>query len=403
MNKVITLNLQGNAYQLEESGYEALRAYLETAARRLEGNPDKEEIVADIEQAIAGKFRARLGPHKTVVVSGEVAQVIAEMGPVEDATDATDGPAARTAAQAAAGGTAAADSTAGSTAASTGSGGARRLYKISEGALLAGVCNGLAAYTQLDVTVIRILFAVLTVFTYGSGCLLYLLLMFLVPPAETSAEKAAAYGAPSTAQEFIRRAREGYYEGMKSFHDRRAHREWRRKFKRDMRGWSRDFQREASASAQNFGDNWQRTWSSVPQAPAGSWAALPLLTLVQVLITLGWIFAMLSLVATGAVFGLPLPAGMPLWVGLVILFVAFRFIVWPLRAARHAFYFHLGRWPGHRGLGCGPGDSFVWVGVLAVMVWFADRHVPQVHTALENLPATVDHAVAAIRAWWGKH
>ena len=53
MNKVITINLHGNAYQLEEAGYDSLRAYLDDAARQLEGNPDKDEIIADIEQAIA--------------------------------------------------------------------------------------------------------------------------------------------------------------------------------------------------------------------------------------------------------------------------------------------------------------------------------------------------------------
>ena len=58
MNKVITINLNGNAYQLEEDGFEALRTYLESAARRLEGNPDKAEIIADIEQSIGDKFRA---------------------------------------------------------------------------------------------------------------------------------------------------------------------------------------------------------------------------------------------------------------------------------------------------------------------------------------------------------
>ncbi len=86
MNKVITINLNGNAYPLEENGYEALRTYLDTAARRLEGNPDKAEIIADIEQAIADKFRAVLGANKTVVVTAEVEQIIAEMGPVEDAS-----------------------------------------------------------------------------------------------------------------------------------------------------------------------------------------------------------------------------------------------------------------------------------------------------------------------------
>jgi len=86
MNKVITLNLNGNAYQLEETGYEALRAYLETAAQRLESNPDKAEIISDIEQAIADKFRAVLGPHKTVVVTREVQAIIAEMDPPADRT-----------------------------------------------------------------------------------------------------------------------------------------------------------------------------------------------------------------------------------------------------------------------------------------------------------------------------
>jgi len=83
MNKVITINLRGTAFQLEESGYDALRAYLETAAARLLGNPDQEEILSDIEWAIAEKFRPLLGNHKTVVVTQEVTAALAEMGPIE--------------------------------------------------------------------------------------------------------------------------------------------------------------------------------------------------------------------------------------------------------------------------------------------------------------------------------
>ncbi len=387
MNKVITLNLNGNAYQLEESGYEALRAYLETAARRLQGNPDKDEIIADIESAIADKFRAVLGAHKTVVVTKEVEQILAEMGPVEDASDADETKAASAAAP-------------GTSTPGAGSTPARRLYKIRDGAMLGGVCNGIAAYTHIDVTVIRVLFALLML-TYGSGIFLYLLLFFLLPPAETSAEKAAAYGDPSTAQEYIRRAKEGYYEGMKSFHDRRAHREWRRKFKRDMRGWSRDFRRDMHATAQQMGDNWHRHWSQSPPQSPRSWVALPFLSLTKLVITFVWIFATISLVSTGAVFGLALPLGVPLWVGLIFLFVAFRFLVWPLRAARHAFYYQTGYWPRH-GLFCGFADSFVWLGMLIILVWLADRYVPQAHAALQNLPPAVHHTVDSIREWWAK-
>ena len=72
MNKVVTINLNGNAYQLEEGGYDALRLYLDGAARRLEGNPDQGEILADIEQAIADKYVAVLGANKTVVGTREI-------------------------------------------------------------------------------------------------------------------------------------------------------------------------------------------------------------------------------------------------------------------------------------------------------------------------------------------
>jgi phage shock protein PspC (stress-responsive transcriptional regulator) len=400
MNKVITLNLHGNAYQLEESGYEALRIYLETAARRLEGNPDKDEIIADIEQAIADKFRALLGAYKTVVTTKEVEQVMTEMGPVQDAS-APDETAAS--AGAAAGATREAGAPQDpANAAAGGPGHARRLYKISEGAMLGGVCNGLAAYSHIDVTVVRVLFAILTVFTYGAGIALYILLLFLVPPAETPAEKAAAYGAPSTAQEFIRRAKAGYYEGMKSFGDKRAHREWKRKFKRDMRGWKNDFQREMHSNAYQWGENWHRYWSQHPHS-AGSWVALPFISLVRVLVTLLWFYASLSLVASGAAFGMTLPAGIPLWIGLIALFVVYRFIVWPLKAARHALRFNAGYgyWP-HGGLMMGFVDSFVWLGMLVVLVWVADHYVPQAHEALQNLPPAVHHATDQLRDWWAR-
>ena len=55
MNKVVTINLNGRAYQLEEAGYDHLRTYLAHAAKQLADDPDKDEIMADFEQAIADK------------------------------------------------------------------------------------------------------------------------------------------------------------------------------------------------------------------------------------------------------------------------------------------------------------------------------------------------------------
>src|SRR5580698_10292406 len=245
MNKVIIINLGGIAYQLEEAGYDALRAYLETATVRLQGNPDREEILSDIERAIAEKFRALLGNHKTVVVTKEVAAVLAEMGPIEaDAGEASQ-PGASDAAQSSESG----HGTAGEEG-STGRGWTpRRLYRIHEGEMIAGVCNGIAAYVNVDPTLVRLAFVLLTIF-WGTGVLVYVVMAIILPEARSPEEKAAASGFPGTAQDFIQRAKEGYYEAMKNFPRGKAHREWTRKFKQDMRG---------------FADQWRYNWQ-------GSWA-----------------------------------------------------------------------------------------------------------------------------------
>src|SRR5581483_8176711 len=51
--------------------------------------PDQREILADLEQAIADKCGRYLGPHKNVVASEEVAEVLREMGPVDGGAEAS--------------------------------------------------------------------------------------------------------------------------------------------------------------------------------------------------------------------------------------------------------------------------------------------------------------------------
>lgn len=61
-----------------------------------------------------------------------------------------------------------------------GSNGTKRLYRKPEGRIVAGVCTGLADYLGIDVTIIRLLFAALTVFG-GAGALLYVIAWAVVP------------------------------------------------------------------------------------------------------------------------------------------------------------------------------------------------------------------------------
>src|SRR5580700_9658161 len=180
MNTVIIINLNGNAFHLDEPAYQSLRGYLERAQAQLKDNPDKIEIMADLEQAIADKCAHFLRPHKNVLTAAEIAEVLNEMGPVESGSGADASAAASSAPNA----------TANSGTAATGA--PKRLYQIREGAMLSGVCTGLAAYLNIDVTIVRIVFVLLTLLTTGIWILVYLGLMLAIPFANTGEEHAAA-------------------------------------------------------------------------------------------------------------------------------------------------------------------------------------------------------------------
>jgi phage shock protein PspC (stress-responsive transcriptional regulator) len=384
MNKVITINLDGIAYQLEEGGYDALRAYLETATARLQGNPDRDEILSDIERAIAEKFRALLGSHKTVVVAKEVAAVLAEMGSIEaDSGEAADPCASGTGAPSSASG----HGTAGEERAAWRGGTPRRLYRIHEGAMIAGVCNGIAAYVNVDPTLVRLAFVLLTML-WGTGLVFYLVMAIMLPEARSPEEKSAASGAPSTAQEFIRRAKEGYYEAMKGFPDRKARREWKRRFKREMR-----------ANA----DQWRHNWHSycAEHAPfhPGMGFALPLLSLLHGAATVLWICALISLLATGTVFGLALPANVPAWVAALLLFIVYCILAAPLKATRRACYRGFGkpRWAWSFVFIL---DAAVWLAVVAALLWLAVHYFPELREGVQGIPSLAHQAADDIRVWW---
>ncbi|HOT61257.1 MAG TPA: PspC domain-containing protein [Treponemataceae bacterium] len=56
----------------------------------------------------------------------------------------------------------------------------RRLYKIEDGRKIFGVCGGFAEYFNVDVVLVRILWAVFSL-AYGMGILIYLICAFVLP------------------------------------------------------------------------------------------------------------------------------------------------------------------------------------------------------------------------------
>ena len=151
----VTATLNRSTLQFDEAAFQRLEQYLADARRTLEGNPDRDEILADLEQAVADQCTRRLAAGATIVTLAELQPALEEIGPVQ-----APGPTL-----------------------STPGGASRPLRQISEGAVISGVCLGLARYFGLDVVLLRIV-AVLLLFATGGGMILvYLALMLLMPYA----------------------------------------------------------------------------------------------------------------------------------------------------------------------------------------------------------------------------
>ena len=57
----------------------------------------------------------------------------------------------------------------------------KKLYRVREGRVVAGVCAGLAAHFGIDPTLVRLGFALLTILGAGTGILLYLCAWIVIP------------------------------------------------------------------------------------------------------------------------------------------------------------------------------------------------------------------------------
>jgi phage shock protein C len=69
---------------------------------------------------------------------------------------------------------------------------ARRLVRSSRHKMIAGVCGGLAEYFDLDPTVVRVAYVLVSIVSVAfPGILAYIILMFVMPPAAQPGAPAA--------------------------------------------------------------------------------------------------------------------------------------------------------------------------------------------------------------------
>ena len=57
----------------------------------------------------------------------------------------------------------------------------KTLYRSAQNKIIAGVAGGIGEYFQIDPTIIRIIFIILTLF-HGSGLLIYIIMWVILPP-----------------------------------------------------------------------------------------------------------------------------------------------------------------------------------------------------------------------------
>ena len=172
MKQLIKISLCEMVFELEQDGYAALSAYLDQAKSRLQGSPDRLEVVADLERSIAEKLVAATASQTVPLSREKVVTILQEVGAVEpgdiERLTASPDPAPKT----------------------------RQLYRIKQKQQIAGVCAGLAEYSDLDVTMVRFIFLALTGLTGGAFALVYIVMMFIVPVADASAELKGASDQP---------------------------------------------------------------------------------------------------------------------------------------------------------------------------------------------------------------
>ncbi|HRW76350.1 MAG: PspC domain-containing protein [Saprospiraceae bacterium] len=185
MNKVININLGGQPFTIDDDAYSHLDVYLKAVRQSFHHLEGKDEILGDIEIRMAELLTSQLGVRK-IVSSPDVDAVIRIMGkPEQFEEEVAEEQQEKRSYK--------------STSHEFNFRPGKRLYRDPEDKIVGGVCSGLAAYLGIhDPVWVRLAFALL--FFSGIGIIPYLVMMVLVPKAETAADRLDMKGEPVNIQ-----------------------------------------------------------------------------------------------------------------------------------------------------------------------------------------------------------
>jgi phage shock protein PspC (stress-responsive transcriptional regulator) len=181
MKNTINISLGGIVFHVEEDAHQKLSAYLNAISASMAGSDGQTEIMADIEARIAELLQPKISDFKQVVTITDIEEVISIMGnPEEFGTGATG---------------AKQETPYTTNEKGRSQYGHRRIFRDPDDKVLGGVCSGLAYHFGIDPIWLRLAFGI-SIFLGGFGFILYILLLIIIPKAQTAAEKLEMRGQP---------------------------------------------------------------------------------------------------------------------------------------------------------------------------------------------------------------
>lgn len=226
MKRTITMNLSGIVFHIEEDAYEKLNQYLQAIKGHFKNTEGCDEIMNDIESRIAEMLQGKVSPTKQAVTMADIESVIAVMGNPEAFADE------KAESQTSSG------STTNHTHTSTGR---KRIFRDPDDKVIGGVCSGIANYFDFDPIWLRAAFAI-SFFAFGTGLLLYIVLVIIIPKARTTAEKLEMRGEKVDVNNIGKVVNEEFQEFKKRMND----------FGNEMK--SPETKARIKSSAEQFGD-----------------------------------------------------------------------------------------------------------------------------------------------------
>lgn len=184
MKKVIEVSIGGVNFTVEDDAYFRLKEYLRRFEETIPDKQEAREVMEDVEARVAEILQKELKYSNQVVDMKQVQIVIDHLGEVESGTSSREQ---------------GSESNSNSNYDRDYTRGDKRMYRDVDEKMIAGVCSGLALYFGIDVTIVRILFAV-TAFLYGTALLVYIVLWLVMPRALTVAQKLEVRGYAPTAE-----------------------------------------------------------------------------------------------------------------------------------------------------------------------------------------------------------